>query len=534
MSAFFNGTSQCASNLHGSTRLDVKIAAIDVGSNSIHMVVVERELDGRLGLLERAKESVRLAADLSRTASGEALSPHRIEAALACLARFTRIARSHGVSAILGAATSAVRDATNGHVLLDRARAEHGLDVRVLAPLEEARLIYRGARDTVRLGAARALFVDIGGGSAEVSVGDRERLQAADCRRLGAIRMTERFLEHDPPLPAERAALTAHADAELAGIAARSRRLGFERVVGTSGTILALAKVLSERSTGIRRIAPFTLAELSSFNEAIAPLDGAARREVLGISENRARSIAAGALVLERILVLTGATRVEPCSHALREGLVLDHLDRLPLASSHVRERSVLALARRSRCDLAHGFHVRALAFQLFDQLAPLHGLGAVERELLGHASVLHDSGKIRGFSRHHRHAYEVIRNAGLAGFGPAELELTALLARYHRKAGPTKDHAPFAALAPSLRRVVRQLAGILRVADALDRRGEQRCRRVSARVEANAIVLEVASASDLVAERLAVLRKTSVLEDAFDRRVLVTSAPARVALAAG
>lgn len=517
----------------------MKLAAIDVGSNSIHMIIVRRHDDGRIEVIDRAKEMVRLASgalEKSDPVTGATLgrlAPDRIEAGLACLRKFAKLAERHGVDAIVAAATSAVREAENGGDFITVAQERTGITIDVLPAREEARLIYLAARETVELQGRRALFIDIGGGSVELTVGDARRAHVQESLKLGVIRLTERFLKSDPPSARERAELEAFIEQEAGGVCAAARRTEFALAVGTSGTILALAELAAdargERSQDEAKdlLAPMTLDELAAINERLVKLPERERAKIPGLAR-RAGTIVAGGILLEKLLRMTAARSVTPVDKALREGLVIDYVernrDRLQLLEEHrsPRERSVFELARRSSYDRAHSLHVMRLARELFDQLRSVHGLKPRDRELLEYAAVLHDVGQSISFERHHRHSYYLIRNADLRGFDPVEIEVMALVARYHRKGMPASRHSAFRQLSAERRRAVFGLSALLRVADALDRSHFQVCAHVTTRITRREVRLRVLTVGDAEIEVWAAGRKGDLFEETFGRRLRV------------
>jgi exopolyphosphatase/guanosine-5'-triphosphate,3'-diphosphate pyrophosphatase len=352
--------------------------------------------------------------------------------------------------------------------------------------------------------------------------------------KLGVIRMTERFLRSDPPTARERAELEAHIEQTVGAIAAAARRTEFALAIGTSGTILAIAE-LAAHERGERDqddeardfLSPFTLDELSKINARLASMTERERSRLPGLAR-RAGTIVAGGILLEKLLRLTGARSIAPVDRALREGLVIDYLERnrerLQLLEEHrsPRERSVFELARRSGYDRSHSLHVMRLARELFDQLRAVHGLKPRDRELLEYAAVLHDVGQSISFERHHKHSYYLIKNGDLRGFELDEIEVMALVARYHRKGTPCDRHGAYASLRPERQRAVRGLSALLRVADALDRSHFQVCAHVTTRVTNREVRLRVVTIGDAEIEVWAAARKGDLFEDVFARRLRV------------
>ncbi len=303
------------------------VAAVDVGSSSIHALLVRVE-GGRLVEVGRMKERVRLVSGAHRT-----LDPVRAAAAVDALGRIARWLLCSGAGSVVAAATSAVRDATDGPAFVERVRRATGLHLRVLSAHEEATLSYRAARETLALGESRALFLDIGGGSAQIVVGDGRQLLFAESLPLGVIRTTERFLRSDPPAASEVRALVAHVGEQLAPVLACVRGLGVERAIGTSGTVRALAAVLAHRrgergSKDGLRSRPIALDELRRLAVDLACLDCARRAATPRLPGHRADTIVAGALLVERVLAGAQLEKLIPSRMGLREGLIREHIER--------------------------------------------------------------------------------------------------------------------------------------------------------------------------------------------------------------
>jgi exopolyphosphatase/guanosine-5'-triphosphate,3'-diphosphate pyrophosphatase len=279
--------------------------------------------------------------------------------------------------------------------------------------------------------------------------------------------------------------------------------------------------------------------ELEPFALELGSIPERERARIHGIGERRAPTVVAGATLLTRLLKLSGTRSVVPCDRALREGLVIDYLEkngeRLRELDEHrtPRERSVFELAHRSRYDRPHALHVARLARDLFDQLRGVHGLPARDRELVEHAATLHDIGQSIAFERHHEHGCYLIRNGDLRGFEPEEVEILALVARYHRKRGPDgKGDPSFAGLSRRAQKRVVGLAALVRIADALDRSHFQVIDRVSASVSGREVRIRTTAHGDAELELWAARSKACVFEDAYDVRVRfeVDARPARAA----
>jgi exopolyphosphatase/guanosine-5'-triphosphate,3'-diphosphate pyrophosphatase len=525
----------------------MRIAAIDLGSNSIHMVVVEVGASGGLHVIGREKEMVRLGAGTLARGRLTAAAGAR---ALGTLRKFKRLAEAQGAERIVAVATAALREAGNGEEFLAQVARETGIRSEILAGEEEARLIYLAALHSIHLAGRRALVLDIGGGSVELALGAGERLEWGVSEKLGVLRLAERFARSDPMSPAEESRLADHVAAAIEPHAERARKAGFELAVGTSGTVLALGALAHalEAGSAASRTLHHVVVSAESLRRLRRRLSGSSmkdRRGWPGLDPARADIIVVGAVILEVVLERLGVQELTLCEWALREGVLLDAIQAprraLARASSYpdVRRRSVASLAERCGGDAVHGRQVARLALALFDVTKLHHGLGETERALLEYAALLHDAGRHISYAGHHKHSYYVVRNGGLRGFHPEEIEVLASVARYHRRGRPSKRHAAFAGLPRRWRRVVRTLAGMLRVADALDRDHRQSVRSLSVAGRRGALLVQAAVPDDEAAQTWAMGERTALLERALGRPIRVQIVPeaapeAKVAESAG
>jgi exopolyphosphatase/guanosine-5'-triphosphate,3'-diphosphate pyrophosphatase len=459
----------------------VRIAAIDIGTNSVHMIVVRLRADLSFEVTDREKVMVRLGAG---GLDGRALTPEATEAALRALATFKRLADSHSVDEIVAVATSATREARNGGEFLARIEKETGIHPMVISSAEEARLIHRAAVYGVDVGSGRAVVIDIGGGSVEITLGTGASIQLARSFKLGVIRLTERFVRTDPLSRRDERRMERHVLSEIDRYCEQIAAIGFDRVIGTSGTILSLGVVAATAARGTPppelRNLRISARQVRRVRKEVIARDLEQRLAMPGLDPRRADLVVAGAVLLDTILRRLEAEEMTLCDLALREGLVLDYVlrhkrhvaqvDRIP----DVRRRSTIELAERCNYAATHAQHVARLALALFDQTRARHGLTDREREWLEYAALMHDLGMHISYPRHHRHSYYLIRNGDLRGFEPAEIEVMALVARYHRRGTPKKTHDEYAQLPARLRRTVRVLSSILRVAESLDRSHSQ------------------------------------------------------------
>ena len=455
----------------------MRIAAIDIGTNSIHMIVVQVRPDQSFEVIDREKEMVRLGAG---GLDGRALTPEAMHTALQVLSKFRRLAESHKVDEVVAVATSATREAENGGEFLRAVTQQTGIRPRVISGTEEARLIHLAAVYGVSVPGDVAVVIDIGGGSVEVTRGAGPSVELGRSFKLGVIRLTERFVTTDPLEPRDERKLVRHIDEEIGKYLHQMARAGFERVIGTSGTILSLGSVASAADGGEHgsslRNRRFAAKQIRRVRKDLVALDLEERLRIPGLEPRRADLAVAGAILLDEILRRLGAEEITLCDLSLREGLVLDYISRhrkeIAQADRYpdVRRRSVFELAERCRYWPDHSQHVARLAVALFDQTRAIHGLTDREREWLEYAAILHDVGVHISYEGHHKHSYYLVKNGDLRGFEPGEIEAIALVARYHRQATPKRKHEGFRAVGRRTRAAVRTLAAILRLAESLDR----------------------------------------------------------------
>ena len=505
----------------------MRIAAIDIGTNSVHMIVVQVRHDQSFEVVDREKEMVRLGAG---GLGGRALTEATMRSALQALAKFKRLADSHDVDEIVACATSAVRESENGREFLAEIQQRIGIQARVISGSEEARLIHRAAVYGVDVAGSAAVVIDIGGGSVELTLGRASRPRIAESLKLGVIRLTERFVGSDPISRRDEQRLVQHITSVLAPVVARIRSRGFDRVIGTSGTILSLGALAAntgrtDRSDELRNLR-IPIKHIRRLRKEMTTLDLASRIALPGLDPRRADLAVAGSILLSTILRLLGARELTLCDLALREGLALDYIDRNRAHIARVeqypdiRRRSVVELADRCRVEEPHTNQVVRMALSLFDQTVPLHRLGTREREWLEYAAMLHDIGVHISYPRHHRHSYYLIRNGDLRGFEPEEVEVMALVARYHRRGPPKRAHDEYGSLPGERRRAVRTLSAILRVAEGLDRSHAQSVASVEVVTDEDGCLLRVTPQGDTELEVWAAQRNCAPLETVLERTI--------------
>jgi exopolyphosphatase / guanosine-5'-triphosphate,3'-diphosphate pyrophosphatase len=505
----------------------MRIAAIDIGTNSVHMIVVRVRPDLSFEVIDREKAMVRLGAG---GLDGRALTTEARAAALQALSKFKRLAESHGVDEILAAATSATREAENGGEFLALIERQTGVRPRVISGTEEARLIHLAAVYGVDVGNARAVVVDVGGGSVEITFGTATSIQLARSFKIGVIRLTERFVKSDPLSSRDERRLVKHIAGEIERHVEQIVAVGFDRVIGTSGTILSIGAVAATAARGTPpaelRNLRVSAKQIRRLRKDVVKLDLEERLGIPGLDPRRADLVVGGAVLLDTILRKLGAEDLTLCDLALREGLVLDYIhrnkrqiaqvDRIP----DVRRRSSIELAERCNYMPEHAQQVARLALALFDQTRAVHGLTDREREWLEYAALMHDLGVHISYPRHHRHSYYLIKNGDLRGFDPDEIEVIALLARYHRSGVPKKSHQEYAHLPSPLRRTVRLLSSMLHLAESLDRSHAQVFSGLELRDRGDDYLLQLATSGDAELEVWATNRHLAPFEKILGKPV--------------
>jgi exopolyphosphatase/guanosine-5'-triphosphate,3'-diphosphate pyrophosphatase len=482
------------------------LAAIDVGTNSIHMVVVKIQPDlPAFSIIDREKETVRLG-NFDETT--KELTHEAMDRAVAALKRCCDIAASFNAEEVIAVATSAVREAINGQAFIERVYHEVGLAVNLISGTEEARRIYLGVLSGMEFNGQPHAIIDIGGGSTELILGTGEPHRYLSSTKVGAVRLTAQFITSNPISDLEFTALRAYVRGmlELPVRELKQQLAPHEpmRLIGTSGTIECLAALTAYKRLNLvpepLNGYQMTYEDLSKLVEELRRTTFTERLAMPEMSPRRAEIIVAGAVILHEAMGLLNASSITICERALREGVVVDWMlthglieDRMQYQKS-VRQRNVLKTAHKYNVLLDRSERVARFAMDLFEQTyGSLHTWGTLEQELLWAAAILHNCGHFVSHSAHHKHSYYLIRNGELLGYTETELEVIANIARYHRRSGPRKKHENFRNLPTRYhRQMVTQLSALLRIAVALDRRGVGAIRSIHCYFDADARALHL------------------------------------------
>lgn len=453
------------------------VAFIDIGTNSVRLLLVRINPNGSYKPLTKQKESVRLG---DKEFIDRILQPEAMQRAVIVCKKFVELARAYGAEEVIAVATSATRDASNKVQFLEMLKSEANLEVCPISGIEEARLIYLGVSSGLRLGDSRALLIDIGGGSTEVSVGGDKQYYFLHSFNLGAIRLTNMFLPDETgPVSMERYRLIkAHIRRKAMLVIKELSRYRINCAVGSSGTIENLARIafVYLHKTGQENYDRLGYEDLKTIVGDMCALPLEERRKFPGINSQRADIIIAGAAIIETLMEEMGLSEIRISKRGLREGLLVDYLSKSEfsymITQMSVRKRSIMQLGLACHFDEEHAHTVTRLALELFDsaQALGIYEFEKGERELLEYGATLHDIGKFLSYDNHQAHAYHIIKESSLPGFQPEEIEIIANLAYFHRKGTPKKKHPNLAGLEKSSLKSVRILAALLRIAEGLDR----------------------------------------------------------------
>ncbi len=501
-----------------------RLAALDVGSNSIRLLVAEYDPATGLSVIDEVKDQPRLATGLATTGR---LDDAAMERALTAIRRMRDVCERRGVSRMTAVATAAVREADNGAAFVERIRTQLGIPLRIIDAETEAALSYRSVAHHFALDDTRALVADIGGGSLELIGAVNGLVELTRSLPLGAVRLTELYLpgrrDALPGVRKLRTHIRKQLKRELAG-----RDWTAARVIGSGGTFTNLARMAAARRGGavpeLVHGLTVTTAEVEHLLEWLATKTPDQRRAVAGLSPQRADIILAGVAVCAELLSLANARAITVSAFGLREGLLLE----MTGAGAERRSdplRLVREFAERCQSDRRHVEHVRHLALQLFDQVGAALGAAPEERVMLEIAGLLHDVGQIVSYRRHHRHSYQLIMHADRLNLSAHDRVIVALVSRYHRKSRPRRSHEEFAALSSDDRGIVRRLSALLRIADGLDRGHTAIVESLTADLTPDRLDITVVprfAEADLSLECWGGMRKADVMEQLLKREVVV------------
>ena len=504
-----------------------RLGAIDIGSNSVRLLVAEALRGGTYRILDEEREPTRL----GRSASAEGrLDDESMDRTVAALRTFKEIATGYQVTRLRTIATCAVREARNGPEFCRRVREEVGLEVEVISGEREARLAFTSVQHAFDLSGRNTIVADIGGGSTEIVFATGNLIESIFSTPLGAVRLTEQFALGDCCDAPEAARGLERLDDEIAAVLKkRTTKPLFapHLLVGCGGTFTTLAElVMATRRESNGPVAGYTVshAEVRHLLDRLRKMPLRARRSMPGMTPDRADIIVAGLSIVDALLKRFHVNTLAIHTRGVRDGLLREMIEEAAVGSGGddpaFRDAAIERLAAACSGEVEHGRTVAALAGRIFEQLATPLDLPVGDRLLLECAARLQDVGYVINYDQHHKHSYHLIRNSRLPGLRPHDLELIANVARYHRGALPKKKHENLSRLAANDQQRVQRLAAILRIAGGLDRSRSQQVRDVLASVDDGRAVLEVVADQEPQVDIWGAERRTDLFEKVFEMKV--------------
>lgn len=507
------------------------VSFIDIGTNSVRLLVVRLNLNHSYTILSRQKQQVRLG---EGEFDEDVIQTEAIERLVVVCKKFNDLARTFSTEEFVTVATSAMREASNQNEILHLLRQEAQIDVRVISGQEEARLIYLGVASGIHIEDRQAFFIDIGGGSTEIAVGGDRTYQYLESFRLGAIRLSNLYLPREntgPVSPDQYKRVQHHVKDTIIHSVRKIRSLKPVLAIGSSGTIMNLAEIAQKaiHQNGSNGDPVLSSKDLQKVTDLICSLPLDQRRKIPGMNPERADIIIAGAAILDTFMKELGLDSILTTGRGLQDGLLVDYLSRIDafplLGELSPRQRSVLQLGRSCGINEVHARTVTSLVLELFDSAKEqgLHNFSDNERELLEYATFLHDIGSFISYSNHHAHSYYIIKNSELLGFDLKEINFMANIARFHRKKAPRKKDLEVMELESRERDALPVLTTFIRLSESLDRSHTALIRHVKfTGVDRECVHLEVVARGDCQLEIWGVEAEKKAFEKIFERQLVI------------
>lgn len=510
-----------------------RIAALDLGTNSFHVVIVDIHPDGSFRTVDKLKEMVILA----EKGMKHRLSEAAMDRGIAALKKIKILCDSHGAEQILAYATSAIRESENGGEFIQRMIDEVQIKAHAISGQKEARLIALAVRHAVSFNGETVLMADVGGGSVEFTLGNKEEILFSCSKKIGVARTAAEFVDHDPVTAEEIEQMSRHFETELEDLLEAVAKHKVRTIIGSSGTMENIAAMIANRQS---ITASVTLNELTysrdDYRDLYANFIGMDREERLrqkGLEEKRVDIIIPGLVLLKFLVDAIGIEQVKISESALREGIILEYINKQKAAldlellsdesiGADPRRRSVFELLRKCDWHEKHSRHITKMALRLFDVLQEDLELPDADRELLEYAGYMHDIGYYISHRKHHKHALYIIRHADLKGFTEDEINMMANIARYHRRSTPKKRHKRYRKMDKPLRKRIKKLSGLLRVADGLDRSHYQNVQKLEIEKSEDKIILYITTEGDPELEIWGAMRKSHLFEEVTGRRLYI------------
>ena len=503
-----------------------RIAAIDLGTNSFHAVLVDIYPDGSFRTIDKLKEMVILA----EKGMENQLSEEAMQRGLEAMKRIKFLCDSQEVEEIIAFATSAIREAKNGGDFIQRMKAEAGIKVRAISGQKEAELIGYAVRHSIALDEEMVLMVDIGGGSVEFIIGNNEKFVYHNSLKLGVARMAARFVANDPITKEEKKSLRKHYKKKLKEIRKIMEEHQVKTIIGSSGTMENIGAIIASRNSHTAEMTLneliFDASEFDALYKDFIKLNRKERSKISQLDEKRIDIINPGMVLVEYLVKKLKIEQIKISEAALRDGMILDFINKerpkLHLVANFPdpRKRSIYELLRKCHWMENHSTHVAGMALQFFDEFKNELNLEESDRELLEYATLMHDIGYYISYRKHHKHALYIIRHADLRGFTEDEIDIMANVARYHRRSTPSKGHFLYKKLEKPLRKKVKNLAAFLRIADGLDRSHYQNVQKLEIDNREDKILLYIKTMGDPELEIWGATRKADLLQKVTKKKV--------------
>lgn len=512
--------------------MNKSLAAIDIGTNSFHLVVVKILENGQFDIIDSEKEVMRLN---ESTTKNKIIPEETIQRSISVLNKFVGIAKSHNAN-VKAVATSAVRESANKIEFLNRVYDEVGIKIDVINGIEEGRLIYWGILQSVPVFNKQVLCIDIGGGSTEFVVGYKGKILYANSLKIGAVRLTKMFFPKYETSSASIKKCEKWIEGELFPVFKSLKEFKIDMVIGSSGTIMSAGFMIKSSIESVSSLSILNNYIFSHKNlektkrNVLNHKTIEERKKIKGLDVKRADIIPAGIIILSSIFKQLEIDEMTISAFALREGIIFDAINKKadlkqPQFSGNIRLESANKLAESCNYDYKHCFHVAKLAEIVFDQLADLHLLSADYKEYLIVASILHDIGFHIAHSKHHIHSQYIIVNSELLGFNENEIRSIACIARYHRKSHPKASHHEFMLLPEDWKTIVKKLSAILRIVDAFDRTHNSLIKDIKVKINKNSVVFNIPNKlEEIEIELWSIERKKKLFEKIYNKKVKVAS----------
>lgn len=497
-----------------------RVAAIDVGTNAIRFFAVESDDHEGMHVVGETRMAVRLGHGVF--SSGQIDAAAAAEAA-AGLVQAARQMAELSIERYRAVATCAVRESRNRRAFVRQVNEASGLRLEVISGSEEIRLVHAAVKRRMPLGKDTWVLVELGGGSVEIALADDSRVSWSETHAMGAVRLMEMFVRGNSE-PKEFSRLIQEYAATIR-LPAKIVDRGVKGFIATGGNIESIARICHGSRNQEKGPLTISVAEVRDLIGKLSRMTVGERQKEYDLRADRADVIVPAAIVYAHLADRLGATEIVVPGGGVREGIVYDLLDRggaRRKTDAGVIE-DVLLLGRKFLFDEKHALHVARLAGSLYDQLAHVHGMGDRERRLLVAAALLHDVGGVVSLKSHHKHALYLIARSELPGFTAREMFIVGSIARYHRKAPPSPLHQEFAQLSLADRQRVRLLAGLLRVADALDKEHRQKIQDIVVVRKGNGVQIRASGADDLLLETWALKKKDDLFREVFGLEVALT-----------